>query len=59
MVSITGRNIGLSTTVLSVAYSGGSEGFKKRFHSLSGANCTIVSPGVAIQARFSQINSTE
>ena len=51
LVDIVGVNLGLASSAIVVAYSGGSLGLTPRSHTLTAGVCTVVTPGTAIQVR--------
>ena len=49
LVDITGRNLGLTPSTLSLSYSGGSTGLALRTHAVPAGACTIVAPGTVVR----------
>lgn len=55
-IDIRGQGLGLSPSAVTVSYTGGSEGMRRRSHTLPPGACTLVSPGTAL--RYVSLNDT-
>lgn len=49
LVDISGRHLGLTSSVVAMAYTGGSDGMARRTHPLPAGACTVVVPGASIR----------
>jgi hypothetical protein len=51
-IDIKGTGLGLSASVLTVTYTGGSDGLTRRTYALPPDACSVISPGAALRLAF-------